>query len=213
MNPFTSSGTTMRCGNHFWKSWKSAKCEKSCCHTTCLSPFFIVALLLMVTLLPGILIIKKQIASGSLILTVTNSFQVSDQRFFFVTFWWQATFSKQACTLLLCCITGMEQNCCCYCTCIAAAATDVLISWTCMNGVFFFSPRLWKLWLGFSLTTTTTKQYPVTLLLMDPKSNQLLEFEVACRVTFAMPHRQCQIVTGHTHLVINEAALGWERGS
>ena len=48
-----------------------------------LSIFYRVALLLlMVPLLPGILIIKKQIASGSLILTVTNSFQVSDQRFF-----------------------------------------------------------------------------------------------------------------------------------
>ena len=140
MNPFTSSGTTMRCGNHFWKSWKSAKCEKSCCHTTCLSPFFIVALLLMVTLLPGILIIKKQIASGSLILTVTNSFQVSDQRFFLSHFDDRRLFPNKLVLLLLCCITGMEQNCCCYCTCIAAAATDVLISWTCMNGVFFSLP-------------------------------------------------------------------------
>lgn len=155
MNPFTSSGTTVRCGNHFWKSWKSAKCEKSCCHTTCLSPFFIVALLLMVTLLPGILIIKKQIASGSLILTVTNSFQVSDQRFFLSHFDDRRLFPNKLVLLLLCCITGMEQNC------SATAATDVLISWTCMNGVFF--PRLWKVWLGFSLTTTT-KQYPVTLL-------------------------------------------------
>ena len=40
------------------------------------------------------------------------------------------------------------------------------------------------------------------------RESRVLEFEVACRVTFAMPHRQCQIVTGHTHLVINEAALG-----
>ena len=137
-----------------------------------LSIFYRVALLLlMVPLLPGILIIKKQIASGSLILTVTNSFQVSDQRFFFVTFWWQATFSKQA-TASLCCITGMEQNC------SATAATDVLISWTCMNGVFF--PRLWKVWLGFSLTTTTNDETisshtAALLLLMDPKSNQLLQ--------------------------------------
>lgn len=213
MNPFTSSGTTVRCGNHFWKSWKSAKCEKSCCHTTCLSPFFIVALLLMVTLLPGILIIKKQIASGSLILTVTNSFQVSDQRFFFCHILMTGDFFQTSlyASPLLYYWHGTELLLLLYMYCSSSNG--------CFNFMdvhewsLFFSPRLWKLWLGFSLTTTTTKQYPVTLLLMDPKSNQLLEFEVACRVTFAMPHRQCQIVTGHTHLVINEAALGWERGS